>query len=72
MEAELLQLLELSFNKNASDLHLSPGLPPMMRINGDLAAIQDFAPLEAEKLKNLIYLKLLIYILFSILLTLLN
>lgn len=49
------QLLELSIKQNASDLHLSPGLPPILRINGDLTNITDMPPLDAEMTKNLIY-----------------
>jgi len=52
---EMEQLLELSIKQNASDLHLSPGLPPILRINGDLTNITDMPPLDAEMTKNLIY-----------------
>ena len=40
----LKNLLELMSEKNASDLHLSIGSPPRMRLNGDLV------PIEGEKL----------------------
>ncbi len=32
----LTQLLELTINQNASDLHLVPNMPPLLRINGEL------------------------------------
>lgn len=34
------QLLQLNMEKKASDLHLSVGLPPMLRIDGDLQACE--------------------------------
>ena len=52
---ELTQLLELSVNSKASDLHLSPKSPPIMRINGDLIPVIDIPPLDAEITKKLIY-----------------
>lgn len=52
---ELAQLLELSVTQNASDLHLAPGLPPMMRINGDLLPAAGHDPNTPEITKQLIY-----------------
>jgi twitching motility protein PilT len=40
-------LLAYVVRTNASDLHLSPGLPPMARIDGVLAPIPQTAPLNA-------------------------
>jgi len=39
MVAELAQLLALAVGQNASDLHLSAGLPPMIRVDGDIQPI---------------------------------
>ena len=36
----LKNLLELMSEKNASDLHLSIGSPPRIRINGNLSSIE--------------------------------
>lgn len=52
--ANLHQLLQSMIEKGASDLHITTGAPPMIRLNGHLA------PLEAEKLsptetKQLLY-----------------
>lgn len=52
---EMNQLLELSIKKNASDLHISPGLPPIVRIDGDLNPLTDIPPMSADDTKNLIY-----------------
>ena len=51
---ELSELLQLSVEKKASDLHLSPGLPPMVRVDGDLVPMQDQAILDAEALDDLV------------------
>src|SRR6187397_3445719 len=40
--------------QNASDLHLSTGNPPMLRIHGELVRI-DMPPLESDQLKALVY-----------------
>lgn len=52
---ELSELLTISVNEKASDLHLSPGLPPMVRINGDLVPLSGQSALDAETIKGLIY-----------------
>ncbi len=52
---ELVKLLELSVEKKASDLHLLPGLVPLMRIDGVLAAIKDVPPISPEETERLIY-----------------
>ena len=41
--------------KKAFDLHLVPRLPPTLRIDGELIAIKDAAPLSPEIIKRLIY-----------------
>jgi len=45
---EIAKLLELCVKKNASDLHISPGLPPIYRIDGDLVTMPNIAPLDAS------------------------
>jgi twitching motility protein PilT len=52
---ELNQLLNLSIQKNASDLHLAAGVPPMMRINGELAIVPDMPVLDAKATHDLIF-----------------
>jgi len=51
---DITQLLEFSVQQGASDLHLSTGQPPILRIDGDVQRIE--APsFEAEQLQNTIY-----------------
>ena len=52
---DIKQLLELSVSKHASDLHILPGLTPLLRVDGNLSPIKNMAPLTAEESKNLIY-----------------
>ena len=52
---ELNTLLEICVKEGASDLHLSPGLPPLVRLNGDLVPIKDQPILDAEAIKTLVY-----------------
>jgi len=48
-------LLKLTKEKNASDLHLTVGTAPLLRINGDLKELKEFETFDRESLKNLIY-----------------
>lgn len=48
------QLLDLTVSRNASDLHLSVGFPPIHRINGELVPIPGFEPMTAEEIHGLI------------------
>lgn len=52
---EMTDLLQLSYQSSASDLHLSPTLPPMMRIHGDLQPAKDLPVLSPEDTERLIY-----------------
>ena len=49
----LKNLLELMNEKNASDLHLSIGSPPRIRINGKLNPL-DEDKLDADQIKKLL------------------
>lgn len=48
------QLLELTIQRNASDLHLSVGFPPILRIHGDLITVIGEAPSTKEQIESLI------------------
>src|SRR5260221_5750915 len=48
-------LLEVSIKLKASDLHLSPGLAPLLRIDGELKPIPGEGPLDAAAAETLIY-----------------
>ncbi len=50
---DITELLALSINSRASDLHLSAGLPPMLRIDGDIKPINAIA-LDDATVKSLI------------------
>lgn len=48
-------LLEECVKRNASDLHIQYGLPPILRIDGSLIAINGYRPLNEDAIKNLIF-----------------
>src|SRR3990167_1923464 len=48
-------LLEEVVKRTASDLHLQVGLPPTLRIDGRLIAIQGITPLAEEAVENLVF-----------------
>lgn len=48
------ELIELVINKKASDLHISVGIPPVLRIDGKLVQTE-YEPLGPEDTKNLIF-----------------
>jgi twitching motility protein PilT len=49
------ELLSLSVVKRASDLHILPNAPPVLRIDGDLILAEDFPLLDADTTKRLVY-----------------
>ncbi|MDR2208199.1 MAG: type IV pilus twitching motility protein PilT [Azoarcus sp.] len=51
---DITELLAFSVKNQASDLHLSAGLPPMIRVNGDVRKI-NLPPLEHREVHALIY-----------------
>lgn len=48
------QLLDLTIQRNASDLHLSVGFPPTLRIHGDLIPVPGEAPSTPQQIESLI------------------
>lgn len=54
MSMKLDELLRFSNKQGASDLHLSAGLPPMIRVDGDVRRI-NAPPLDANQMRDLIY-----------------
>ena len=48
----IIDLLRLANGKNASDLHLMVGSPPMLRINGSLGSIDGMPPLSPEEISE--------------------
>jgi twitching motility protein PilT len=51
---DISELLAFSVKNNASDLHLSSGLPPMIRVDGDMRRI-NVPPLEHRAVHALVY-----------------
>ncbi len=49
------ELLELSVQRKASDLHILPGVTPLLRIDGVLAPIKEAPILSSEETKNLLF-----------------
>ncbi len=51
---DIAELLAFAVKNNASDLHLSAGLPPMIRVDGDIRRI-NVPPLDHKTVHGLIY-----------------
>ena len=51
---DITELLAFSAKQGASDLHLSSGLPPMIRVDGDIRRI-NLPPMEHKQVHELIY-----------------
>ena len=51
---DITQLLEFSVQQDASDLHLSAGMPPMLRTQGDVRRIET-PDLEPDTIQQMIY-----------------
>ncbi|RJQ47228.1 MAG: type IV pilus twitching motility protein PilT [Gammaproteobacteria bacterium] len=51
---DIAELLAFSVKNNASDLHLSAGMPPMIRVDGDIRKI-NVPPLEHKQVYALVY-----------------
>jgi twitching motility protein PilT len=51
---DITELLAFAFKQGASDLHLSSGLPPLIRIDGDIKRI-NVDPLDDRTVHNMVY-----------------
>jgi twitching motility protein PilT len=49
------ELLERLLDLNGSDLHLTAGAPPTVRVHGDLRAVDDYPKLTPRSLQGMIY-----------------
>jgi twitching motility protein PilT len=54
LKVSLHQLLKTQFEQNASDLHITVGTPPQLRINGDLCPVK-LDPLSPQDTETLCY-----------------
>ncbi len=50
----MMELLKIAVERHASDLHITVGRPPILRIDGELADL-NYAPLDATTAQELIY-----------------
>ncbi|MBD3305768.1 PilT/PilU family type 4a pilus ATPase [candidate division KSB3 bacterium] len=53
--AELHELLSVMYEQGASDLHLSAGIPPTIRLDGELKHLDQERSLSASEVKSLLY-----------------
>jgi Tfp pilus assembly pilus retraction ATPase PilT len=51
---DITELLAFSTKQGASDLHLSAGLPPMIRVDGDIRRV-NLPPMDHKQVHELIY-----------------
>ena len=51
---DITELLAFSVKNKASDLHLSAGLPPMIRVHGDVRRI-NLPPMEHKDVHSMVY-----------------
>jgi len=49
------ELLKACMTNKASDLHLAPGLPPIMRVHGELVFLTDHPKLTSDDIKKSVY-----------------
>ena len=52
---DLHEVLEIVMERGASDLHLTVGLPPVLRVDGDLTHLDGYAALEADDVQRVVY-----------------
>ncbi len=55
MTVNIVDLLLLCMEKNASDLHLTAQMPPILRIHGELVIMRDIPPIKRDDLRRMIY-----------------
>src|SRR5882724_2620961 len=49
------ELLEHMVARNASDLHVTVGTPPVIRVRGEVERVDEYAPLTPEETQELLY-----------------
>jgi twitching motility protein PilT len=55
MDFDFAQLLLEVINRRASDLHLTAGAPPMVRVRGRLTPVEDFPKLTPQATREIVY-----------------
>ena len=51
---QLVELMQIAVQEKASDIHLSVGRPPMLRVHGELVPISDKPVLSAVLIQELV------------------
>ena len=49
------ELLEVVLERGASDLHVTVGAPPTIRLHGDLIRLDEYPVLEARAIQGMVY-----------------
>ncbi|PIE35544.1 type IV pili twitching motility protein PilT [candidate division KSB3 bacterium] len=52
---DLHELLSIMYEQGSSDLHISTGIPPTIRVDGELQALDDMSSLSPAETKSLVY-----------------
>jgi twitching motility protein PilT len=55
MEIDFAEVLKSTVELNASDLHLTTGLPPMVRVRGDIRELENYPALGSKDTRDIIY-----------------
>jgi twitching motility protein PilT len=55
IEVPIPELLEIVLSRGASDLHLTAGSPPLIRLHGQLIRLEDYPKLEPQALRGMVY-----------------
>lgn len=55
MAIDFVSILKAAVQKNASDIHIAVGKPPMLRLRGEIVPLEGVPPLKAEETQPLIY-----------------
>src|ERR1041385_6064283 len=55
MAQEMVKILQAAVAKNASDIHIVVGKPPMIRVRGEIQPLAEFPVVKAEDSQALIY-----------------
>jgi twitching motility protein PilT len=53
--AKMEELFRMMVEKGCSDLHVSTGMPPVLRQDGDILVLEDEAPLTPEESRRILY-----------------
>jgi twitching motility protein PilT len=54
-EIDFAEILNQTIDLNASDLHMTVGSPPVVRIRGELRALEDYPPLNSKDTRDTVY-----------------